>query len=410
MLKQKKGITLIALVITIIVLLILAGISIATLTGENGVLTQANNAKLENRGGAVEEARDLWKTNQKIEEYVGDNGKETLDQLLARLKSENLLNDQEINIIKETGTITIGSHKIDFFDDNPIELTYQLWKENSEYAISIGFKYGEDEFPLSYKQYVEQELGGKILEQKGEIFLKYVSYMDMQEGFIDKEYASLEEFFRIAYEKKRYEKLYTSLEGFVNEVFGSEEEFTWFLADEVLSSEYRKEYYRNGTLINPDGSEINLTTESALASDSEYYTISKNGDYKFKFINYDGRTGEITVRINEDTPQIIGELGKFDGIFAVTAGFNNFIQIEKVNMKLWEIENKTELINEREVDLTPYIKVSDGYDSWGFPEGCYYVNASSEEEIYQDTHYAQITVVAGGKEIKRNSKINIYPM
>lgn len=43
--KKNQGITLIALVITIIVLLILAGISIATLTGENGVLTKAENAK-----------------------------------------------------------------------------------------------------------------------------------------------------------------------------------------------------------------------------------------------------------------------------------------------------------------------------------------------------------------------------
>lgn len=37
---SQKGITLIALVITIIVLLILAGISIAMLTGENGILAQ----------------------------------------------------------------------------------------------------------------------------------------------------------------------------------------------------------------------------------------------------------------------------------------------------------------------------------------------------------------------------------
>ena len=42
--KERKGITLIALVITIIVLLILAGVSIATLTGQNGILTQAQNA------------------------------------------------------------------------------------------------------------------------------------------------------------------------------------------------------------------------------------------------------------------------------------------------------------------------------------------------------------------------------
>ena len=44
MLKTNKGITLIALVITIIVLLILAGVSIAMLTGQNGILTRANDA------------------------------------------------------------------------------------------------------------------------------------------------------------------------------------------------------------------------------------------------------------------------------------------------------------------------------------------------------------------------------
>lgn len=44
-LKRNKGITLIALVITIIVLLILSGVTIATLTGNNGVLTKANVAK-----------------------------------------------------------------------------------------------------------------------------------------------------------------------------------------------------------------------------------------------------------------------------------------------------------------------------------------------------------------------------
>jgi len=40
----EKAITLIALVITIIILLILAAISIATLTGENGVLTKASKS------------------------------------------------------------------------------------------------------------------------------------------------------------------------------------------------------------------------------------------------------------------------------------------------------------------------------------------------------------------------------
>lgn len=43
--EREKGITLIALVITIIVLLILAGVTIATLTGENGILTKATQAR-----------------------------------------------------------------------------------------------------------------------------------------------------------------------------------------------------------------------------------------------------------------------------------------------------------------------------------------------------------------------------
>ena len=42
---KEKAITLIALVITIIVLLILAGVTIATLTGDNGILTRATEAK-----------------------------------------------------------------------------------------------------------------------------------------------------------------------------------------------------------------------------------------------------------------------------------------------------------------------------------------------------------------------------
>lgn len=57
--RKEKAITLIALVITIIVLLILAGVSIATLTGQNGLLTKANTAKIKQSHAQVEEAIKL---------------------------------------------------------------------------------------------------------------------------------------------------------------------------------------------------------------------------------------------------------------------------------------------------------------------------------------------------------------
>ena len=54
--RNNKGITLIALVITIIVLLILAGVSIAMVTGQNGILNQASRAGAETQ---VAEAKEL---------------------------------------------------------------------------------------------------------------------------------------------------------------------------------------------------------------------------------------------------------------------------------------------------------------------------------------------------------------
>lgn len=54
-LKRNKGITLIALVITIIVLLILAGVTIATLTGENGIISKATEAKEKTGQASAEE-------------------------------------------------------------------------------------------------------------------------------------------------------------------------------------------------------------------------------------------------------------------------------------------------------------------------------------------------------------------
>ena len=56
---KNKGISLIALVITIIVLLILAGISIAMLTGENGILTKATTAKDETKKAQYKEVLEL---------------------------------------------------------------------------------------------------------------------------------------------------------------------------------------------------------------------------------------------------------------------------------------------------------------------------------------------------------------
>ena len=66
--RKNKGITLIALVITIIVLLILAGVSISMLTGENGILNRAKEAKEKTELATKEEEEILYELEDMINE------------------------------------------------------------------------------------------------------------------------------------------------------------------------------------------------------------------------------------------------------------------------------------------------------------------------------------------------------
>ena len=71
--KNQKGITLIALVITIIVLLILAGVSIAMLTGPNGLLTRAEEGQISSVEGRVRDAVATAVSDARIRKYQGSD-------------------------------------------------------------------------------------------------------------------------------------------------------------------------------------------------------------------------------------------------------------------------------------------------------------------------------------------------
>ena len=86
--SEIRGITLIALVITIIILLILAGISIATLTGEKGLLTKANTAKTETIKKSAEE-----KVKIAVAGSFGENGEIDLNDLNTNLRQVEGLTD-----------------------------------------------------------------------------------------------------------------------------------------------------------------------------------------------------------------------------------------------------------------------------------------------------------------------------
>lgn len=59
MFKQERGITLVALVVTIVVLLILAGVSISMVLGQNGIVTKAKDAKRNYTSAADNELKGM---------------------------------------------------------------------------------------------------------------------------------------------------------------------------------------------------------------------------------------------------------------------------------------------------------------------------------------------------------------
>jgi len=111
--NSKKGITLIALVVTIIVLIILAGVSISLVLGQNGLISKAKIAKEETRAGKVDEQIQLWKMDWKIYNST-ENSQKPLEEeeFLENLKADKLVNENEIN--EEQKTITIANKEISY--------------------------------------------------------------------------------------------------------------------------------------------------------------------------------------------------------------------------------------------------------------------------------------------------------
>lgn len=120
--RSKKGITLIALVITIIVLLILAGIVIATLTGENGLLTKTKESVILTEVGEI---IDKTKLNS-----VKDEG---VVEITGKLENVDIgLSDELIEKYNEVLYIKKSEVYLDFIADFPNAPLYEKNKEKIE--------------------------------------------------------------------------------------------------------------------------------------------------------------------------------------------------------------------------------------------------------------------------------------
>ena len=66
--KRGNGVTLIALAVTIIVMLILAGVTISTLTGNSGITTKASKAKTKSYLANIKEEYELYLSEKRMDD------------------------------------------------------------------------------------------------------------------------------------------------------------------------------------------------------------------------------------------------------------------------------------------------------------------------------------------------------
>lgn len=162
--RKNCGVTLIALVITVIVLLILAGVTIGTLTGDNGILQQAFNAKEKTKESSIEE-----KIKLAILGSYDSNGKLELNTLVDTINSSIT----DITISADEFPITIHANN----------LTFIIKEDGTISKIPIELKIGDY---INYQSVLQsKQYDSNINETGHNVSQKFVTNMDTKWRILD---------------------------------------------------------------------------------------------------------------------------------------------------------------------------------------------------------------------------------
>lgn len=376
-LKQKNGITLIALVVTIIVLLILAVISIGAITGDNGIINQAHNAKEDTERSSWEEQIDVAIIDAESKNIAPD-----IDDVIGELINKDVI-DKEEQVNKETGAITTNEPTYTIegkLDDYITKIEISITKinlpddQNVSDVLLIVDKVLQNGSELSETMKLTEEEYGNILIEKLE------AMTDEEKESIFVELVNISEEMNFSDINELIE--YMVSEGIIAdntkdalyEFFGVKENFDSWLASIIynynynLIGEYDKETgeLQRYTVTNPDGENSNI------------YLATTNGDYTFK-VEIDGIKYTKTVNVNNITTNQDSDSYSVENIDAGTIGLKD---IE--NDVYTTFSNAYIVYNNEAIDISNYIINENGMSM---------IYGQSLEEIVGSQNYGVVTDV-----------------
>lgn len=201
--NEKNGITLIALVITIIVLLILAGISITMLTGDNSILRRATEASEKTEMAQIKEKADLAIIGKNMGTFSGSTSmpnamllrEDAIEEVNAEFTGSTRNGDRittadgKYDIIVKTDLSTIVvKHGEKYIAPGEIEITYFVSpsKAPTGKCIMLYFDMGDNNQTngkKTYWQFVKEFLAGKTEEQMEQILMESTGTKTVEEFY-----------------------------------------------------------------------------------------------------------------------------------------------------------------------------------------------------------------------------------
>ena len=188
--RKNKGITLVALVVTIIILLILAGVSIRTINGENGIFAKTQVARDESKKAEYKEQLLMAKTEAILEKEGQDiNLDEYIEQIkndkINGIKSIEKMTEEKAKVITKEGYIFIITvNTVDYYENEnnlpemnieeanvEFEFTPNTWT-NGKVEVTVSKKENKNEIQLSKDGTKWTTTNKMIFEENGIIYAR----------------------------------------------------------------------------------------------------------------------------------------------------------------------------------------------------------------------------------------------
>ena len=391
--RSDKAITLIALIVTIIILLILTGVSATILIGDNSIINKAKYAREVSRGSAVKEYVDMAELNNILAEYVKKNNI-TRSQAIYELHKDGKLTDKEVMLLNTQDVITIGGINIDFsiLGTPEVGKVYiAMSKDVGFYAQSDGKLYSfnlttptyyDKDFDLTYIRDDIKEfnrLWGVYLTNSNELYVYNSS-------------------------SKQYEKV-TYLTN-SNELYvynSSSKQYERVGEAKDLKKYYGTEYLTNSNeLYQYNGSQYEKVGDNVKEYYYDAYLTNSNELYQY---NDSSKQYE---KVGENVKEYIATNTGIIGLIYGDAYLTNTNELYKYNSSSKQYEKVGENVKEYDSNRNAYLtnsnelykynRSSKQYEKVGDNvkelKGSYYITNSNEIYVYNDDHneYEKIEV------------------